>query len=392
MHDKVKKTPAATFPQNLLQAHYGLSPLVPLEPSYPAQAGPSPLVPPESSHSAQAGSSPLVPLEPVTNPSNPRIECSTSDGISRAAHNGYHGAEKYVQRYGHGYTEDKKLVLEARRTNGQLLFRVFLVADGHGSTSFFSQFVVDNIRPLIEDALSGPNPDIQQVILDTFATLHQMVDAAATPAARARGGTTLTICIVDHRQQQPIAFFANLGDSPGAVFRNDGSGRFGIIFKTTDHCATFPEEQARIRAVVPYARVVGNYLDFGPQHPSIQPTSGYGDYRYPDGVIRRVPEVYEPIPLGPGDVVAVYSDGYEETVIGDGLGPGRDLDELAQDLSAAVANSEDIGYSMTERHIERLLTKYCEHHRIVLTPQNYQRYYNHVENSMDNHAGIFFTV
>jgi serine/threonine protein phosphatase PrpC len=261
------------------------------------------------------------------------------------------------------------------------------VADGHGGTSFFANYVTKHIRFILNSMLRSSNPDIQDVIKRCVATLQRMVNSAARKKSIVRGGATFTICIIDEASR--LAYFGNLGDSLGFVFRMTSSGRYTIGFRTIDHDARSPVERERIMRITPRARFSGYYLEI--DQDQIMTVGGFGDYKF-GSAIRRIPQVYEPIQLGPGDVVAVMSDGYGEELSNNKLVPERNEDEIAQDLSAAFYHNENIGYSVTQRKIERLANKMLEARRVLKTPQNIQQMSTAVQGVMDNHIGLFYPV
>jgi serine/threonine protein phosphatase PrpC len=327
--------------------------------------------------STQFESLPAVQLYPaLQDPTNPRIQVSTSDSGVKVRHDGYSLD---------GKTEDRATSFTINER-----FQVQAIADGHGGTAFFSKHVTARLQFVVRENLRGSNPNIEQVIKDCFATLHKEVDDAACeflPNWRARGGTTFVMCIIDMLKQE--AYFANLGDSPGCIFRKDETGRYRFVFKTNDHTANSTKEQERIKQDVPDAIFKDNYMIIGEQ--KLMPVGGFGDSRF-GLAIKRDPEVYRPFLLQPGDIVGVYSDGFEETIRERNLWPERNEDEIAEDLTAAVANNENIGYGLLQRHIDRNTIKYCDQTNTPKTPENLARVSAMIQSNMDNHMGIFYEV
>jgi len=316
---------------------------------------------------------PAPPYPALLQTANPRISTSDNSGIIKVRHDGYS-----IQNI----TEDRasSFVLHGR-------YRCMVVSDGHGGTPFFANFVTKHIRFILQSMLRPSNPDIKEVIKRCVATLQRMVNSAAKRKIISRGGSTFTICIIDDATR--LAYFGNLGDSPGFVFRKTSSGRYTIGFRTIDHDSRSPIERERIMQIVPRAQFRGYYLEINNEQ--IMTVGGFGDYKF-GLAIRKIPQVYEPIQLFPGDVVAVMSDGYGEELLNNNLVPERNEDEIAQDLSAALHYNENIGYSVTQRKIERLVNKWLEIRGVSKTLQNIQEASTGIQDIMDNHIGLFYKV
>jgi serine/threonine protein phosphatase PrpC len=258
------------------------------------------------------------------------------------------------------------------------------VADGHGGTSFFAIYVTKMIRFYLQSYLRSRPLDIQSVLkrmvsrlqirLKQFKTLYQ------------DGGTTLTVCIID--RERSVAFFANLGDSPGFVFSNAGSSGYYIKFRTDDHVESNPLERSRIAEQIAGTKYMSQvFYSKGYLHTSrytkIMPLRGFGDFKF-DAVIGREPQLYD-VRLQDGDIVLLASDGLLERLVGGNLMSGRDETEICEDIDRALEENKNLAHALIESKITRIANAYMADRRKPMDEQHFNSACQTVENAMDNH-------
>jgi serine/threonine protein phosphatase PrpC len=247
------------------------------------------------------------------------------------------------------------------------------------------------LRFYLNPKLRSRPHDIQNVLAETIQVLQRKVYLYACKKKITSGGTTFTVCVIDNPRS--LAFFANLGDSPGFVFsKNPANGvvdpssspspTYSIKFRTNDHDAKSPKEQERVRTACPFVRFIGNYAVI-PSGNKIMTLRGFGDYSY-GPIIGREPELYT-VPLAPGDIVLVSSDGLLETFKGNNLVPGREENEISEDIAEAIGSKQDIGFVLIQRKIFRLANSYMDLHRMEKTEENIQIICRMIGSAMDNH-------
>lgn len=260
------------------------------------------------------------------------------------------------------------------------------MADGHGGTDFFSAYVTKVLRFYLHSFLRSHPPDISQVLAQVIARLQRMVDRAARSKRITHGGSTFTCCVIDNTRS--VAFFANLGDSPGFVFSKTDLG-YSIKFRTNDHDANSPSEQARILKTNPMVRFVGNYMRL-PGGNKLMTVRGFGDYDF-GSTIGREPELYT-IQLEPGDIVLLSSDGLLEKLNGRNLGPGRDENELCEDIVEAINLDKNLGHYLIQKKITRLAQAFLDSRGTDKSDENIIATSALIETVMDNHMLSIYQV
>ena len=258
------------------------------------------------------------------------------------------------------------------------------LADGHAGTDFYAKIVTRNFRFVLTPLLRSNPDDIESILIRAIAQLQRMVNhyAKRKRLLHSRGGTTFTVCVID--KVRSLAFFANLGDSPGFVLsKNSLAPGYSIKFRTTDHDIHSEEERRRIISVNPHVRFSDNYM-FLPNGDQIMTLRGFGDYAYGQ-TIGRVPDCYT-VALAPNDVVILSSDGILEKYENGLLKPGRDEQEICEDVSIAIESKQHIGFVLIHKKIERLanavIKLYPESKR---SPELLELCVKTVETNMDNH-------
>jgi len=270
------------------------------------------------------------------------------------------------------------------------IYKVISVCDGHG-TDFFSKHITKVLRFYLHEMLNSRPTDIEQVLVTLVQLLHENVEIEAKNKNITNGGTTFTICIID--QSRSLAFFANLGDSPGFVLsRNvleDGI-KYSIKFRTTDHDASSVSEQERAHKSNPRVRFINGYavIPYEFEDIKIMPLRGFGDYLF-GSIIEREPSV-STVPLEDGDIIIVSSDGLVEMFDGTRLCHGRDEGEICDDVLEAIQTNQDIGSFLVQNKILRNVKAYMDLYRIQKSEQKIFETYRMIENAMDNHMlGIY---
>lgn len=260
--------------------------------------------------------------------------------VARASDPGY-GRTKRIMVCGRTYTEDRSA--ELTYIHGDTKWKVMWLTDGHGGDAI-TKFVASRFgvyfKSFADQRISSETgkPDMESTLRDLIAHIQTEVSHKASTDYQFRTcGCTFCACVINTSTNEMTV--ANLGDSVCQVVRD------GVqVFRTRDHDAGSPDEQARIRdafrqnvSVRPRGLTSSNlfFSDRGTirLHGGLMVTAGFGDYDHDmfPGCIRRVPDI-STVRLQPEDVMILSSDGLLETFKSGGLGPGRDETEICHDV------------------------------------------------------------
>jgi len=317
--------------------------------------------------------------------SHKQSEQQVCNMVDIAFHNGYSCAKNPT------YTEDRGM----KFTIGNLL--VIGVADGHGRTPYYAKYVTVNFQFEFILALKNSPNNIQQALFDTFATLTKKIDILYQEN-KLYGGTTFSVCVIDQCMTPQKAYIAHLGDSPIFILRNSGSG-YEIKFRTIDHDIHNPIEQERLFKANPLIYFDGDYMCLS--NNKIMTVRGFGDYYYndpnlyPNCIIKETGELIGRIPdisvidLQPSDLIIASSDGLLETITKNGIGPGRNEQEICEDAWDGFINQvKSISKYLINKKIDRLTTLYMKKLKIDASDIQRKMYQEMLEKNMDNHVVI----
>jgi serine/threonine protein phosphatase PrpC len=278
------------------------------------------------------------------------------------------------------YTEDRNINFSFDR------YHVIGATDGHGgspkmsilASGSFLIYFTKNVKNL---------PTIEKALLQTFEDINNL--------AKTKGGisgTTLTVCVIDNIIKR--AYIANLGDSVIQIFRRNDI-TFESVFRTVDHDANNLNEQARLKEKFGN-RVSFNYADKTKAgslyakiyNDEIMVVGGIGDFQFPEGFIRRIPDI-NTVDLQNGDVIICSSDGFYESFNKSAniLCACRNEQEIITDLnelyiSDKIYDSPTLAFDLMERHI----------HKIAELIDGNPDTVNIVKTYRDNNTIITFTV
>lgn len=260
--------------------------------------------------------------------------------VARASDPGY-GRTKRIMVCGRTYTEDRSA--ELTYTHGDSKWEIMWLTDGHGGDAI-TKFVASRFGVYFKSfadqrvSLETRKPDMESTLRDLVAHIQTEVAHNATTDYQFRtSGCTFCACVINTSTNEMTV--ANLGDSVCQVVRE------GVqVFRTRDHDAGSPDEQARIRDAFRQNELVtpiglsSQNLFFSVRgtirlHGGLMVTAGFGDYQHDmfPGCIRREPDI-STVQLQSEDVVILSSDGLFETFKSGGLGPGRDETEICHDV------------------------------------------------------------
>lgn len=197
---------------------------------------------------------------------------------------------------------------------------------GHVAGREAAEIVVRSCLEAIRNHAVGRRKEWKAVFREAFRTAQEAVLEAARGCTGRSMGATAALAVVDGLPAAPLLHIAHVGDSRVYLYRGRSLYRL-----TADHSLV--------------AQMVRDGL--------LREEEAFG---HPDSnVIHRAvgqekpldPEIQEPVPLDPGDVVLVSSDGLHGAVpdekIGEILEESRTAEEICQDLLAAAlaAGSQD---------------------------------------------------
>lgn len=281
-------------------------------------------------------------------------ESSGSDvGIgSHADHPGY-GTTEPKRRGKHTYNEDSRIAFDTRYDRWQLL------ADGHGGSFSFSDFVVKRVTEIV---LCATTTDLSNMS-DFFVRICYIVHTESlNPELRLRGGTTFIMSCTNKITGK--TYVANLGDSKCLIVRNGA-----IVFESKDLSANNPSEQERMRSMR-YARIrrdtrdgaIRLYADYLATSGTMT-TAGFGDFsqiRRGEDPMLRIPVISE-IDLKVGDVILLASDGLFETLVGKMFKAEKDTTISARDIADGLEQGvQNLAKFFLDRHEQYLAQQYRE--------------------------------
>jgi serine/threonine protein phosphatase PrpC len=251
------------------------------------------------------------------------------------------------------YTEDRNINFSFDQYN------VIGATDGHGgspnmsilASGSFQIYFTRNIKNLAS---------IENALLQTFEDINNLAKSKG-----GIGGTTLTVCVIDNNLKR--AYIANLGDSVIQIFRKN-SITFESVYRTVDHDANNLNEQCRLTEIFG-SQVSFKYADYtkeGSLYASINDdelmvVGGIGDFKFPEGFIRRVPDI-SIFELQKDDIIICSSDGFYESFNPKAkiLCACRNEQEIIDDLnklysSNKIYNSPTLASDLMERHLIKIV-------------------------------------
>lgn len=285
------------------------------------------------------------------------IKKDMSDNVTNTHDSGYSSKKTMiVNGKPFTYTEDRNINFSFDD------YHVIGATDGHGGSpkmsilvsGSFPIYFIDNFKKFL---------DIETALLKTFEEINQLAISKG-----GIGGTTLTVCVINKIINR--AYIGNLGDSVTQIFRRTDD-TFVSVFRTIDHDAENLNEQERLTSLFGnkvsfnYASgVMGGTKYAKIYNDEIMVVAGFGDFQFPDGFIRRNPDIYI-VDLKVGDIIICSSDGFYETYKPDikMLCAGRNEEEIITDLnelydSKNLYNSLTLAFDLMNRHLEQT-SKIC---------------------------------
>ena len=270
------------------------------------------------------------------------------------------------------YTEDRYFTTEIN-INGQPLI-LMIVLDGHNGLN-----VVEFVLALIKEhtiIFANQSTDARSFFENLVRFIHEETTKNLITSRLFDCGCTFCGCTYNKNTRELTT--CNLGDSSCKVYRPVGTGigigtEFEQIFETIGHCADNQEERERIIALDPTARftkkkypVDASYL-INKNGLQIMTTRGFGDWYFND-LIERIPDI-QSIILNPSDIIIVASDGLEERTTYVGIRPGRDQNEILENLKkyflsstdtfdGSIGGSVDLAKFLFDEHVDTMTNDY----------------------------------
>ena len=313
-------------------------------------------------------------------------KCNSNIGIvSKYEDPGYTRHRKItISNKIYSYTEDRTWNSIIKISNKD--YNLLCVADGHGKSYECSKFVINRIV-VFSNKISLESYDPTDFINKLFnfifeETLDSDLDFEHT-------GTTLCIGLVSVKDK--ILTVGNLGDSVCQVIRHDPiTNTRSLAFKTIDHDAGNLLEQARIRAINPFATFIKSNKNTVRLDGKLMVVRGFGDWHYdkPFGVIGRNPDIYSEIKLESNDVVIISSDGLFEQVYESGIRSGRNVSEIINDIDQFFLQSteQSISKFLHNNHIQKMTDRYISLYKQDSNPLLRENYIKIISESNDNNA------
>jgi serine/threonine protein phosphatase PrpC len=259
------------------------------------------------------------------------------------------------------YTEDRHINFAFGNNNR---YHVIGAADGHGGSTQMAVLASGSFPIYLTNNFKKHN-NMELALLDTFSNINKLAKEKG-----GKSGTTLNICVIDKIINK--AYIANLGDSVTQIFRKNEENNIVSVFRTIDHDAYNENEQKRLKDLFGpavrfeqayylgkrgtlYARIYSH---------EIMVVGGIGDFQFPEGFIRRVPDIYT-FDLQQNDIIITSSDGFYETYnISDNLiGPGRPNENIVNSLTELenenkLYDSQTLAQDLLEFHLNETVDIY----------------------------------
>lgn len=250
------------------------------------------------------------------------------------------------------YTEDRNINFSFDK------YHVIGATDGHGGSYRMSVLVSGSFQIYFTENVKTL-PDMESALLKTFDDIHKL-----SMTKKGISGTTLTVCVIDKEAKR--AYTANLGDSVTQIFRREND-TFKSVFRTIDHDAGNIDEQRRLESLFGN-NVSFNYSNFTNSGSiyakingqEIMVVAGIGDFHFPDGFIRRIPDISS-FDLQTDDIIICSSDGFYETynTKEQMLCSGRDEQEIIKDLNELfklnkIYGSPSLAHDLMEKHVKHI--------------------------------------
>jgi serine/threonine protein phosphatase PrpC len=213
-------------------------------------------------------------------------------------------------------------------------------------------------------------------------------------------GTTLNVCVIDKEENK--AYIANLGDSVTQIFRKNQVNNIVSVFKSVDHGADNKNEQQRLKDKFGSNVRFGQAAKLGNNRGAIYAkiynheimvVAGIGDFQFPDGFIRRVPDIYT-FDLQKDDIIITSSDGFYETyIVSDNyIGPGRTNEEIINSLTKLenlnkLYDSQTLAQDLLQFHLNETVNKY---HASRPTRISRHNSYITIKNNRDNNTLVTY--
>jgi serine/threonine protein phosphatase PrpC len=202
-----------------------------------------------------------------------------------------------------------------------------IVADGMGGHAAGREAAEIAVRCCLEAVRNRTDSGWEALLRDAVRAAHAAVLETARSVGGGRAmGATVALAVVDGLPAAPVLHVAHVGDSRVYLFRGRSLYRL-----TADHSLV---AQMIRDGLLREEDAIGH-----PDSNVIQRAVGQ------EGPLE--PEVQEPVPLDPADIVLICSDGLHGAVpdgqIGEVVGGARGAAEMCQDLLAAAlaAGSQD---------------------------------------------------
>jgi serine/threonine protein phosphatase PrpC len=301
----------------------------------------------------------------VTKTTNPDIST-----IQIASNQGYS-----VQNPISGYTEDRAFTIKCANSN----IIGAGVCDGHGGTPIYAELCSTKFPSYFENELALNGNNISSAIVHALNKLH--LDAKK---CYRRGGTTFVVWILD--PDTNILYTGNLGDSFVMVLEQIDDS-YVEIFRTIDHDANSPEEQARVNAIDPTIIFANNYMNV-PYSGNIAFTRAVGDFLF-DSVLGRNIDIAEiQLDALKKYVIVTSSDGLTEMMTHNPLTNEymlkncRDETEIHSDVNTALQLKVDnISEYLIRQKIESCARKFMELYKVT---NNFEGWCDYIITNMDN--------
>lgn len=275
-------------------------------------------------------------------------------------------------------------------------FNVIGVTDGRGGSSTMSVLASNSFPIYLQDNLLKNENNIEDALLKTFENINEL-----SHSKNDESGTTLTVCVIDTLLKK--AHIANLGNSVTQIFRrNIETDKFTSIFRTIDHDAKNIKEQERISQNFDTSQFECEndnkeltYAKYNDHKTKV--VGGFGDFNFPEGFIRRIPDIIT-IDLCEGDVIICSSDGYYETydIKSRMLNLGRNESEITNDLdilynSNNLYSSPTLAKDLIEMHLDHIVNIFMNRIKNIGNITR-EQIYKKIKNTRDNNTLVTYTL
>jgi serine/threonine protein phosphatase PrpC len=293
------------------------------------------------------------------------------------------------------YNEDRNINFSFG-TNDR--FHVIGATDGHGGSIKMSVLASGSFPIYLIDNYKKHN-NMEIALLETYNDINKLAYQKYI-LENSKSGTTLNVCVIDKILNK--AYIANLGDSVTQIFRKNEENKIVSVFKTIDHDAKNENEQKRLIDIFGTNIRFGQATRLGSRKGSIYAkincfemmvVGAIGDFDFPEGFIRRVPDIYT-FDLEKNDIIITSSDGFYETYIisDEFIGPGRTNEEVENSLRLLdsinkLYDSDTLAQNLLDIHLNEIVDKYHSIRPPIISRKNS---YSAIKNNRDNNTIVTY--